>query len=109
MHYPNRRCAYICSIIDIDNKPMFRIRVQENEQIEEYCDCTAKGVWQKIINEIDLLRRKHGLVKMFSVYITGEDLFGLTVNEDIRKNNLEKKKFYLGTTYNSFNRIVTGS
>jgi hypothetical protein len=83
MHHPNHRCAYICSIIDIDNKPMFRIRVQDNEQIEEYCDVTAKGAWQKIINEIDLLRRKHGLVKMFSVYITGEDLFGLTVKQRI--------------------------
>ncbi len=62
---------------------MFRIRVQDNEQIEEYCDVTAKGAWQKIINEIDLLRRKHGLVKMFSVYITGEDLFGLTVKQRI--------------------------
>ena len=82
MHYPNRRCAYICSIIDIDNQPMFRIRVQENEEVKEYLDSTAKGVWQKILDTIDLLRRNHGLVKMFSVYITGEDLFGLTVKFD---------------------------
>ncbi len=79
MHQPNRRCAYTCSIIDIDNKPMFRICVRDNEQVEEYIDSTAKAVWQKIIDQIDVLRKKHRLVKMFSVYITGEDLFGLTV------------------------------
>jgi hypothetical protein len=83
MYHPNRRCAYICSIIDIDNKPMFRIRVQENEneQEQEFLESTAKDVWHKIVNQIDLLRRKHGLVKMFSVFISGEDLFGLTVKE----------------------------
>ncbi len=80
MRQPNRRCAYICSIIDIDNKPMFRIRVQENDQVEEFLESTAKAVWHKVVNEIDLLRRKHGLVKMFSVFVSGEDLYGLTVN-----------------------------
>ncbi len=80
MRQPNRRCAYTCSIIDIDNKPMFRIRVQENDQVEEFLESTAKAVWHKVVDEIDLLRRKHGLVKMFSVFVSGEDLYGLTVN-----------------------------
>ena len=82
MRHPNRRCAYICSIIDMDNKPMFRIRVQENEdeQIEQFLDSSAKAVWHKVGNEIDLLRRKHGLVKMFPGYFSGEDLYGLTVS-----------------------------
>ena len=79
MTYPNQRCGYICSIIDIDNKPMFRIRVEENEQVQEFIESTAKAVWNKVINEIDLLRRKHGLVKMFPGFVKGEDLFGLTV------------------------------
>lgn len=60
---------------------MFRIRVQENNQMEEYLDSTAKGVWKKVIEQIVHLRQEHHLVKMFAVYITGEDLFGLSVNE----------------------------
>ncbi|CAF0790054.1 unnamed protein product [Rotaria sordida] len=86
MHNPNRRCAYICSIIDIDNKPMFRIRVQENEnkQVEEFLESSAKSVWYKIIHEIDLLRQKHGLVKMFPGFVKGEDLYGLTEPHIIR-------------------------
>jgi hypothetical protein len=59
---------------------MFRIRVQENDQVEEFLESTAKAVWHKVVDEIDLLRRKHGLVKMFSVFVSGEDLYGLTVN-----------------------------
>jgi hypothetical protein len=90
INYPNRRCAYICSIIDIDNKPMFRIRVQENDDEKEFLESTAKAVWYKIVNEIDLLRRKYGLVKMFSVFVSGEDLFGLTVEKNIF---FEKIKF----------------
>ena len=82
MRRPNRRCAYHCTIIDVDNKPMFRIRIQENidEPAQEFLEPTAKDAWHKIVDEIDALRRKHGLVKMFSVFVSGEDLYGLTVN-----------------------------
>lgn len=81
MRRPNRRCAYHCSIIDVDNKPMFRIRIQENidEPAQEFLEPTAKAVWHKIVDEIDALRREHGLVKMFSIFVSGEDLYGLTV------------------------------
>jgi hypothetical protein len=59
-------------------KPMFRIRIQENkdEPAKEFLEPTAKSVWHKI----DCLRRQHGLVKMFSIFVSGEDLYGLTVN-----------------------------
>ena len=81
MRRPNRRCAYHCSIIDVNNKPMFRIRIQENidEPAQEFLEPTAKAAWHKIVNEIDALRRQHGLVKMFSIFVSGEDLYGLTV------------------------------
>jgi hypothetical protein len=83
MRRPNRRCAYHCSIIDVDNKPIFRIRIQENldEPPREFSEPSAKAVWHKIVDEIDLLRRKHGLVKMFSIFVSGEDLYGLTVSD----------------------------
>jgi hypothetical protein len=93
MRRPNRRCAYHCSIIDVDNKPMFRIRIQENENepAQEFSEPTAKAVWHKIVDEIDSLRRQHGLVKMFSVFVSGEDLYGLTVNFIL----IKKKHFNL--------------
>ena len=83
MRRPNRRCAYHCTIINVDNKPMFRIRIQENidEPAQEFLEPTAKSAWHKIVDEIDSLRRQHGLVKMFSVFVSGEDLYGLTVNQ----------------------------
>jgi len=97
MHRPNRRCAYHCSIIDVDNKPMFRIRVQENEHepAQEFFEPTAKAVWHKIVDEIDSLRRQHGLVKMFSVFVSGEDLYGLTVNFILIKKTLQFDYIYL--------------
>ncbi|CAF3505803.1 unnamed protein product [Adineta steineri] len=86
MNRPNRRCAYHCSIIDMDNKPMFRIRTQENldEPAQEFLESTPKAVWHKIVDEIDSLRRRHGLVKMFSIFVSGEDLYGLTEPHIIR-------------------------
>ncbi|CAF1000074.1 unnamed protein product [Adineta ricciae] len=84
LHYPNRRCVYQCSIIDVDNKPMFRIVVHENDQTEEYLESSAKAVWYKIVREIDLLRRKYHLVKMFPIFVSGEDLFGLTEPHIVR-------------------------
>jgi hypothetical protein len=73
---------------------MFRIRVQdnENEQVQEFLDSTAKAVWHKIINEIDLLRREYGLVKMFPGFVKGEDLFGLTVKEIFSNKFVFKNK-----------------
>jgi [histone H3]-lysine4 N-trimethyltransferase MLL3 len=81
MRRPNRRCAYHCSIIDVDNRPVFRIRIQENddEPAQEFQASNAKAVWHQIVDDIDALRRQHGLVKMFSVFVSGEDLYGLTV------------------------------
>jgi hypothetical protein len=61
---------------------MFRIRIQENkdEPAKEFLEPTAKFVWHKIVDQIDCLRRQHGLVKMFSIFVSGEDLYRLTVN-----------------------------
>ncbi len=105
MRRPNRRCAYHCSIIDMNNRPMFRIRIQENidEPAQEFLEPTAKAVWHKIVDEIDALRRKHGLVKMFSVFVSGEDLYGLTVNSLAYKLNFIERFFPPGTSYHTFN------
>ena len=67
-----------------------QVQENENEQTMEFIESNAKAVWYKIIHEIDLLRYKHNLVKMFSVFITGEDLFGLTVK---KKQNCHLNSF----------------
>ncbi|CAF1068255.1 unnamed protein product [Didymodactylos carnosus] len=85
MNRPNRRCAYICSIIDVNNRPMFRVKVREEEYPEEeFTELTAKAAWHKIVNSIDTLRRQNGLVKMFTMFVSGEDLYGLTEPHIIR-------------------------
>ena len=75
----NKRSAYTCSIADVDNKPEFRITVNEGKENEtSYTDGSAKGVWMQVLDAVDKLRREHGLVRVFPGYLTGEDLFGLT-------------------------------
>ena len=75
----NKRCAYTCSIADVENKPEFRIAINEGKENETlYTDVSAKGVWMQVLEAVDRLRREHGLVRVFPGYLTGEDLFGLT-------------------------------
>ncbi|KAF6206910.1 hypothetical protein GE061_018146 [Apolygus lucorum] len=79
MRVANRRCKYICSIHESEGRPEFRIVVQERgEQDLELKDSSARGVWLKVLEPLAEIRRNDTLVKMFSKYITGEDLFGLT-------------------------------
>lgn len=79
MRYPNRRCAYTCSVIEVEDRPAFRICVTDGDHTEEFVDASAKAVWHRIVRPIDALRRQHNLMKMFPVFVNGEDLFGLTV------------------------------
>ncbi|KAG9334332.1 hypothetical protein JZ751_008218, partial [Albula glossodonta] len=59
MRHGNRRCRYLCSIDEKDNRPEFTIRVLE-------------PVAQR--------RSESGMLKLFPAYLKGEDLFGLTVS-----------------------------
>lgn len=93
----NKRCPYICTIAEVDNKPEFRITVCDESNLEKYLDpdkeaeleasndkattfkaSSAKGVWLQVLKVINEMRRKHDLVKIFPDYICGEHLFGLT-------------------------------
>ena len=79
MRQPNKRCRYICYIVDVSGRPEFRILVKEvNQEDIELRDETPKKVWQRVLAEIAKLRIKHQLVQVFPKYINGEDLFGLT-------------------------------
>lgn len=78
MKHPNKRCRYVCSIVDVAGRPEFRIQVKEqNEDEIELRDDSAKKVCQRILAQIAKLRKDNQLVQVFPKYISGEDLFGL--------------------------------
>ncbi|KAM3929075.1 histone-lysine N-methyltransferase 2C isoform 5-T5 [Leptodactylus fuscus] len=81
MRYANRRCRYLCSIEEKDGLPLFVIRV--NEQGHEdlvLTDSTPKGVWDKILEPVANCRKGSEILRLFPVYLKGEDLYGLTVS-----------------------------
>ena len=79
MRNVNKRCSYYCSIQDKDNKPEFAIEVVEAGcDTVTYTDTTCRGVWMKVLSEVEDTRIKAKCVKVFPDFISGEDLFGLT-------------------------------
>ncbi|XP_055007326.1 histone-lysine N-methyltransferase 2C isoform X1 [Boleophthalmus pectinirostris] len=80
MRHGNRRCRYVCSVDDMDGLPEFNIRViEQGYQDLVLTDNTAKGVWDKVLGPVAEKRSEVGTLKLFPVYLKGEDLFGLTV------------------------------
>lgn len=41
--------------------------------------CRSSGVWDKVLSPVAEKRAESGTLKLFPVYLKGEDLFGLTV------------------------------
>uniref|UniRef100_A0A131YLZ0 Histone-lysine N-methyltransferase MLL3 n=1 Tax=Rhipicephalus appendiculatus TaxID=34631 RepID=A0A131YLZ0_RHIAP len=78
MHKLGARSRYTCSIHDVDGQPQFQIRVSYKGQEKVLTHRTPKGVWQKVLQPIESFRRETQAIKVFSNFITGEDLFGLT-------------------------------
>nr|XP_005162602.1 histone-lysine N-methyltransferase 2C isoform X1 [Danio rerio] len=81
MRHGNRRCHYVCSINENDGSPEFVIRVVE----QGYDDLiltgsSPKGVWDKVLEPVAERRNETGFLRLFPVYLKGEDLFGLTVS-----------------------------
>ncbi|KAM7400602.1 hypothetical protein PAMA_005007 [Pampus argenteus] len=80
MRHGNRRCRYMCSVEDRDEQPEFSIRViEQGYQDLVLTDNSAKGVWDKVLGPVADRRAESGTLKLFPVYLKGEDLFGLTV------------------------------
>ena len=75
----NKRCRFICKIEDVNGHPDFVVTVIE-EGFEKVIlkDESCRGVWNKILEPLEKLRKENDLVKMFPPYIPGEELFGLT-------------------------------
>ncbi|KAI3374932.1 hypothetical protein L3Q82_021460 [Scortum barcoo] len=80
MRHGNRRCRYVCSVEEKEGLPEFTIRViEQGYQDLILTDASAKGVWDKVLGPVSEKRSESGTLKLFPVYLKGEDLFGLTV------------------------------
>ncbi|XP_046702337.1 histone-lysine N-methyltransferase 2C isoform X2 [Silurus meridionalis] len=80
MRHPSRRCRYLCSIDEKDGTPEFTIRVLEQGYEDLILTGSSpKGVWDKVLEPVAEKRNETGILKLFPVYLKGEDLFGLTV------------------------------
>ncbi|XP_049336810.1 histone-lysine N-methyltransferase 2C isoform X2 [Astyanax mexicanus] len=80
MRHGNRRCRYLCSIDEKDGEPEFSIRVIEQGYEDLLLTGSSpKGVWDKVLEPVADRRNETGILKLFPVYLKGEDLFGLTV------------------------------
>ncbi|XP_035994099.1 histone-lysine N-methyltransferase 2C isoform X7 [Fundulus heteroclitus] len=80
MRHGNRRCRYVCSVEDNDGLPEFMIRVvEQGYQDLILTDTSPKGVWEKVLGPVAEKRAESGTLRLFPVYLKGEDLFGLTV------------------------------
>lgn len=80
MRHGNRRCRYLCSIDEKDGEPEFSIRVIEQGYEDlVLTGSSPKGVWDKVLEPVADRRNETGILKLFPVYLKGEDLFGLTV------------------------------
>ncbi|XP_060778551.1 histone-lysine N-methyltransferase 2C isoform X9 [Neoarius graeffei] len=80
MRHANRRCRYLCSIDEKDGTPEFTIRVVEQGYEDLILTGSSpKGVWDKVLEPVAEKRNETGILKLFPVYLKGEDLFGLTV------------------------------
>ncbi|XP_028831976.1 histone-lysine N-methyltransferase 2C isoform X2 [Denticeps clupeoides] len=81
MRHANRRCHYLCSVEEKGARPEFVIRVQEAGYDElVLTGSSAKGVWNKVLGPVAERRAESAMLRLFPVYLKGEDLFGLTVS-----------------------------
>ncbi|XP_077069572.1 histone-lysine N-methyltransferase 2C isoform X1 [Siphateles boraxobius] len=81
MRHGQKRCRYVCSVEEHEGRPEFSIRVIEQGYEDlVLTDTTAKGVWDKVLGPVAERRAETGMLRLFPVYLKGEDLFGLTIS-----------------------------
>uniref|UniRef100_A0A8C6LHY6 FYR N-terminal domain-containing protein n=1 Tax=Nothobranchius furzeri TaxID=105023 RepID=A0A8C6LHY6_NOTFU len=79
MRHSNRRCKYVCSIEEEEGRPLFKVKVVEKGHEDVVLTgATPKAVWDQILEPVAQMRSSSGTLKLFPVYLKGEDLFGLT-------------------------------
>lgn len=81
MRHSNRRCKYMCYIEEHDAQPLFKVKVVEKGHEDVVLTGpTPKAVWAQILEPVAQMRSSSGTLKLFPVYLKGEDLFGLTTS-----------------------------
>uniref|UniRef100_A0A671RS73 [histone H3]-lysine(4) N-methyltransferase n=1 Tax=Sinocyclocheilus anshuiensis TaxID=1608454 RepID=A0A671RS73_9TELE len=81
MRHGQKRCRYVCSVEEHEGRPEFSIRVIElGYEDLVLTDTTAKGVWDKVLGPVAERRAETGMLRLFPIYLKGEDLFGLTIS-----------------------------
>ncbi|KAM9839742.1 histone-lysine N-methyltransferase 2C-like [Aulostomus maculatus] len=81
MRHSNRRCKYMCYIEEANARPLFKVKVVEKGYEDLVLTASSpKGVWDQILEPVAQLRSSSGTLKLFPVYLKGEDLFGLTTS-----------------------------
>uniref|UniRef100_A0A3B4U711 [histone H3]-lysine(4) N-methyltransferase n=1 Tax=Seriola dumerili TaxID=41447 RepID=A0A3B4U711_SERDU len=79
MRHSSRRCKYMCYIEEKEGQPMFKVKVVEKGHDDLILTGpTPKAVWDQILEPVSQMRSSSGTLKLFPVYLKGEDLFGLT-------------------------------
>ncbi|KAI5633886.1 PHD-like zinc-binding domain-containing protein [Phthorimaea operculella] len=76
----NSRCRYLCWISEEEGKPRFHVKSQD-EGKGETCAATPRAAWATVLDSVQALREgrnEEGVLALWSQYVTGEDLFGLT-------------------------------
>ncbi|XP_056329618.1 histone-lysine N-methyltransferase 2C isoform X7 [Danio aesculapii] len=81
MRHGQKRCRYVCSIEEHEGRAEFSIRVIEQGYEDlVLTDTSAKGVWEKVLGPVAERRAETGMLRLFPIYLKGEDLFGLTIS-----------------------------
>jgi len=85
MRVANARCRYMNSIQEVtipmtanETKPEFLVTVQESSHEDvTFRDSTAKRVWHRVLETIEILRRQAHVLRLFPSFLAGDEMFGL--------------------------------
>lgn len=97
----------MCYVEEQEGQPLFKVKVvekgyddliltgptpkgnlhkQEAETLSIHCTCVTlcvcvrPAVWEQVLEPVSQMRSSSGTLKLFPVYLKGEDLFGLTTS-----------------------------
>ncbi|XP_041970566.1 histone-lysine N-methyltransferase 2D-like isoform X2 [Aricia agestis] len=80
MRRANSRSRYVCWISELEGRPQFHVRLQDEPRYEVAAP-TPRAAWAQVLDAVATLRESkcsEGVLKIWPNYVTGEDLFGLT-------------------------------
>ncbi|XP_014874682.1 histone-lysine N-methyltransferase 2C isoform X3 [Poecilia latipinna] len=78
MRYSNRRCKYLCYIEEHESRPLFKVKVVEKGHDDVVLTgTTPTAAWAQVLEAVARMRSCSGTLKLFPVYLKGEELFGL--------------------------------